>query len=60
MRAWRYAKVINYLGTVPNALNFQKMKKNDESRGSLPCCRLLRRSVSVSGDDQWWRPSIIS
>ena len=27
MRAWRYAKVINYLGTVPNALNFQKKKK---------------------------------
>jgi len=27
MRAWRCAKVINYLGTVPNALNFQKEKK---------------------------------
>jgi hypothetical protein len=27
MRAWRYAKVINYFGTVPNALNFQKKKK---------------------------------
>ena len=59
MRAWHCAKVINYLRTVLNALSFRKLK-NEENRGSLPCCRLLHRSISVSGDDQRWRPSIVS
>jgi len=61
MRARRCAKVINYLGIVPNALNkTTREKKNNENRGSLPCCGFLRRSASVSGGDQWWRSSLIS
>jgi len=32
MRAWRCANVINYLGTVPNALNFQKRKKTMKAK----------------------------
>jgi len=52
MRAQRCAKVINYLGTVPNALNKTTREKNEENRGSLPCCGLLRRSSSVSGGNR--------
>jgi hypothetical protein len=51
-RAWHYAKVINYLRTVLNALKFQK---EWSGRESLPCRRLLRWSVSVLGEDQWRR-----
>jgi len=61
MRAQRCAKVINYLGTVPNALNkTTREKKTKKNRGSLPCCGLLRRSSSVSGGDRWWRSSLIN
>jgi len=56
MRAWHCAKVINYLRTVLNALKFSKKKWREKE--SLPCCRLLRWSVSVLGEDQWWRPLI--
>jgi len=52
MRAQRCAKVINYLGTVPGALNKTARKKTKKNRGSLPCCGLLRRSSSMSGSDR--------
>jgi hypothetical protein len=39
MRAQRCAKVINYLGTVPNALNKTTREKNEEKQRKLTLLR---------------------
>jgi len=51
MRAWRCAKVINYLGTVPNALNFQKKTMKTEEACLVAVCfaGVLACRATISG-----------